>query len=148
MEAQQQVNAPDDSAPSRAASETGLTVMVVDDSKTIRNVAEKLLTKEGHNVITADNGFEALPKIVDHRPDIIFLDIMMPRPDGYQTCSVIKNNADYKNTPVIMLSSKDGVFDKAKGRLVGSEQFLTKPFTREDLLEAIEQHARTSSPLA
>lgn len=120
----------------------GVTVMVVDDSKTIRNVAEKLLHKEGYTVVTADNGFEALPKIVDHQPDIIFLDIMMPRLDGYQTCSVIKNNDKYKETPVVMLSSKDGVFDKAKGRLVGSEQFVTKPFTREDLLDAIAQHAR------
>jgi twitching motility two-component system response regulator PilG len=120
-------------------------VMVVDDSKTIRNVAEKLLNKEGYTVITADDGFEALPKIVDHRPDIIFLDIMMPRLDGYQTCSVIKSNAMFKNTPVVMLSSKDGVFDKARGKLVGSEQFVTKPFTREDLLDAIKQHTRASS---
>jgi twitching motility two-component system response regulator PilG len=120
-------------------------VMVVDDSKTIRNVAEKLLNKEGYTVITADDGFEALPKIVDHRPDIIFLDIMMPRLDGYQNCSVIKSNAMFKNTPVVMLSSKDGVFDKARGKLVGSEQFVTKPFTREDLLDAIKQYTRASS---
>ena len=122
-----------------------ITVMVVDDSKTIRNVAEKLLHKEGYTVVTADDGFEALPMIVDHQPDIIFLDIMMPRLDGYQTCSVIKNNAQFKNTPIVMLSSKDGVFDKAKGKLVGSEQFVTKPFTKEDLLEAIEQYAGASS---
>jgi twitching motility two-component system response regulator PilG len=137
MEAETDADAP-------AAVSTDITVLVVDDSKTIRNVAEKLLQKEGYNVVTADNGFEALPKIVDHRPDIIFLDIMMPRLDGYQTCSVIKNNVDFKHTPVVMLSSKDGVFDRAKGRLVGSEQFVTKPFTREDLLEAIEQYARAS----
>jgi twitching motility two-component system response regulator PilG len=103
------------------------------------------LNKEGYTVITADDGFEALPKIVDHRPDIIFLDIMMPRLDGYQTCSVIKSNAMFKNTPVVMLSSKDGVFDKARGKLVGSEQFVTKPFTREDLLDAIKQYTRASS---
>lgn len=121
-----------------------ITVMVVDDSKTIRNVATKLLHKEGYAVVTADDGFEALPKIVDHRPDIIFLDVMMPRLDGYQTCSVIKNNVQFKDTPIVMLSSKDGVFDKAKGRLVGSEQFVSKPFTKEDLLEAIEQHTRAS----
>jgi twitching motility two-component system response regulator PilG len=126
-------------------SSNDIKVMVVDDSKTIRNVAEKLLHKEGYTVITADDGFEALPKIVDHRPDIIFMDIMMPRLDGYQTCSVIKNNAAFKDTPIVMLSSKDGVFDRAKGKLVGSEQFVTKPFTKEDLLAAIEQHARISS---
>ena len=118
----------------------GIKVMVVDDSKTIRNVAEKLLHKEGYTVITADDGFAALAKIVDYQPDIIFLDIMMPRLDGYQTCSVVKNNALFKNTPIVMLSSKDGVFDRAKGKLVGSEQFVTKPFTRDDLLTAIEQH--------
>ena len=134
-----------DNEAEAVSADADITVMVVDDSKTIRNVAEKLLHKEGYAVITADNGFEALPKIVDHQPDIIFLDIMMPRLDGYQTCSVIKNNVKFKDTPVVMLSSKDGVFDKAKGRLVGSEQFVTKPFTREDLLEAIEQHARASS---
>ena len=126
------------------APQGAITVMVVDDSKTIRNVATKLLHKEGYTVVTADDGFEALPKIVDHRPDIIFLDVMMPRLDGYQTCSVIKNNVQFKDTPIVMLSSKDGVFDKAKGRLVGSEQFVSKPFTKEDLLEAIEQHARAS----
>ncbi len=117
-------------------------VMVVDDSVTIRRTAETLLKREGYAVITADDGFEALSKIVDSHPDIIFLDIMMPRLDGYQTCSVIKNNRRFKATPVIMLSSKDGIFDKARGRLVGSEQFVTKPFTREDLLEAIRHHVQ------
>ncbi|HXH03756.1 MAG TPA: response regulator [Candidatus Competibacteraceae bacterium] len=116
--------------------------MVVDDSVTIRRTAETLLKREGYTVITADDGFEALSKIVDHQPDIIFLDIMMPRLDGYQTCSVIKNNSQFKDTPVVMLSSKDGVFDKARGKLVGSEQFVSKPFTKEDLLEAIHQHVR------
>jgi len=114
--------------------------MVVDDSATIRRTAESLLIREGYTVITADDGFEALPKIVEQHPDIIFLDIMMPRLDGYQTCSVIKHNSIYKSIPVIMLSSKDGVFDKARGRLVGSEQFITKPFTKEDLLGAIKQY--------
>ena len=119
-------------------------VMVVDDSVTIRRTAETLLKREGYVVITADDGFEALPKIVDNRPDIIFLDIMMPRLDGYQTCSVIKNNSLFKGIPVVMLSSKDGVFDKARGKLVGSEQFVTKPFTKEDLLEAIHQYVRAT----
>lgn len=117
-------------------------VMVVDDSVTIRRTAETLLKREGYAVVTADDGFEALSKIVDHRPHIIFLDIMMPRLDGYQTCAVIKNNALFKETPVVMLSSKDGVFDKARGKLVGSEQFVSKPFTKEDLLEAIKEHVK------
>lgn len=120
-------------------------IMVVDDSVTIRRTAETLLRREGYEVITADDGFEALSKIVDNRPDIIFLDIMMPRLDGYQTCSVIKNNRSFKETPVVMLSSKDGIFDKARGKLVGSEQFVSKPFTREDLLDAIHQYVGGSS---
>lgn len=123
----------------------GVKVMVVDDSVTIRRTAETLLRREGYEVITADDGFAALPRIVDHRPDIIFLDIMMPRLDGYQTCAVIKNNPLFRDTPVVMLSSKDGVFDKARGKMVGSEQFVTKPFTREDLLDAIEQHVRPAT---
>ena len=119
----------------------GLKVMVIDDSKTIRRTAETLLKKEGCDVITANDGFEALSKIADNNPDIIFVDIMMPRLDGYQTCALIKHNQKFRNTPVIMLSSKDGLFDRARGRIVGSEQYLTKPFTREELLGAIEQHA-------
>jgi len=119
----------------------GLKVMVIDDSKTIRRTAETLLKKEGCEVITANDGFEALSKIADHNPDIIFVDIMMPRLDGYQTCALIKHNQKFKNTPVIMLSSKDGLFDRARGRIVGSEQYLTKPFTKEELLGAIQQHA-------
>ena len=118
----------------------GLKVMVIDDSKTIRRTAETLLKKEGCDVITATDGFEALAKIADHRPDIIFVDIMMPRLDGYQTCALIKNNRVFKETPVIMLSSKDGLFDRARGRIVGSEQYLTKPFTKDELLGAIKQH--------
>ncbi|WP_121441808.1 response regulator [Alkalispirillum mobile] len=114
--------------------------MVIDDSKTIRRTAETLLKKEGCEVITATDGFEALAKIADHRPDIIFIDIMMPRLDGYQTCALIKNNAAFRNTPVIMLSSKDSLFDRARGRIVGSEQYLTKPFTRGELLDAIRRH--------
>lgn len=123
----------------------GLTVMVVDDSKTIRRTAETLLKKAGCEVITAIDGFDALAKIVDGKPDIIFVDIMMPRLDGYQACALIKNNAQFKATPVIMLSSKDGLFDKAKGRIVGSDQYLTKPFSKEELLGAISQHAQPSS---
>lgn len=121
--------------PSRA-----LRVMVIDDSKTIRRTAEMLLQNVGCEVITAIDGFDALAKIVDHHPHIIFVDIMMPRLDGYQTCALIKNNRAFKSTPVIMLSSKDGLFDKAKGRIVGSDQFLTKPFSRDELLSAIKAH--------
>jgi twitching motility two-component system response regulator PilG len=118
----------------------GLRVMVIDDSKTIRRTAETLLRREGADVTTATDGFEALAKIADQRPQIIFVDIMMPRLDGYQTCALIKNNQLFKNTPGIMLSSKDGLFDKARGRIVGSEQYVTKPFTREELLDAIRTH--------
>ncbi len=118
----------------------GLKVMVIDDSKTIRRTAETLLKKEGCEVITATDGFEALAKIADHHPDIIFVDIMMPRLDGYQTCALIKHNQTFKKTPVIMLSSKDGLFDRARGRIVGSEQYLTKPFTKDELLGAIRNH--------
>lgn len=117
----------------------GLRVMVIDDSKTIRRTAETLLSKEGCQVITAVDGFEALAMISDQQPQIIFVDIMMPRLDGYQTCALIKNNQQFKNTPVIMLSSKDGLFDKARGRVVGAEQYLTKPFTRDELLSAIRE---------
>jgi twitching motility two-component system response regulator PilG len=118
----------------------GLKVMVIDDSKTIRRTAETLLKKSGCEVVTATDGFEALSKILEHRPNIIFVDIMMPRLDGYQTCALIKNNKMFKDTPVIMLSSKDGLFDRARGRIVGSEQYLTKPFTKDELLGAISQY--------
>jgi twitching motility two-component system response regulator PilG len=118
----------------------GLKVMIIDDSKTIRRTAESLLRKAGCEVLTAMDGFEALSKIVDDEPDVIFVDIMMPRLDGYQTCALIKHNPRFRRTPVIMLSSKDGLFDKARGRIVGSEQYLTKPFTREELLGAIKRH--------
>lgn len=119
---------------------TGLKVMVIDDSNTIRRTAETLLKKAGCDVLTADNGFEALPIISANHPDILFIDIMMPRLDGYQTCALVKNNPKFKNIPVIMLSSKDGLFDRAKGRVVGAEQYLTKPFTKDDLLGAIRTH--------
>jgi len=115
----------------------GLKILVVDDSKTIRRTAETLLSKEGCQVFTAIDGFDALSKIADHQPDLIFVDIMMPRLDGYETCSLIKHNKIFKETPVIMLSSKDGLFDRARGRIVGSEQYLTKPFTKDELLGAI-----------
>lgn len=118
----------------------GLRVMIIDDSKTIRRTAETLLTKVGCEVITAVDGFDALAKIADNNPDVIFVDIMMPRLDGYQTCSLIKNNADFASKPVIMLSSKDGLFDKARGRIVGSDEYLTKPFSKEELFDAIERH--------
>jgi len=122
-----------------------LKIMVIDDSKTIRRTAETLLSKAGCQVVTATDGFDALAKIADTRPDLIFVDIMMPRLDGYQTCALIKNNSEFKNTPVIMLSSKDGLFDKAKGRIVGSDQYLTKPFSKNELLGAIEEHASKAS---
>ena len=115
-------------------------VMVIDDSKTIRRSAETLLKKAGCEVVTAIDGFEALAKITVHKPDIIFVDIMMPRLDGYQTCALIKNNQSFKATPVIMLSSKDSIFDRARGRIVGSEKYLTKPFSKEDLINAITTH--------
>jgi len=124
---------------------SGVNVMIIDDSKTIRRSAETLLTKAGCTVITADNGFEALPIISTQHPDIIFIDIMMPRLDGYQTCALVKNNPQFNDTPIIMLSSKDGLFDKAKGRVVGAEQYITKPFTREDLLGAIRTHLLNDS---
>ena len=121
---------------------SGLKILVVDDSKTIRRTAETLLSKEGCQVFTAIDGFDALSKIADHKPDLIFVDIMMPRLDGYQTCSLIKHNKVFKKTPVIMLSSKDGLFDRARGRIVGSEQYLTKPFTKDELLGAISNQIK------
>jgi twitching motility two-component system response regulator PilG len=115
-------------------------VIVIDDSKTIRMTAETILKKEGYQVFTATNGFEAMSVITDTRPDIIFVDIMMPRLDGYQTCKLIKNNSYFRNTPVIMLSSKDSLFDRARGRVAGSEQHINKPFTKSELLEAINRY--------
>ena len=120
--------------------QAAIKIMAIDDSKTIRRTAETLLRKEGYEVIVANDGFEALSMIADHRPSLIFLDIMMPRLDGYQTCALIKHHKVFRHTPVVMLSSKDGLFDRARGRVVGSDHYITKPFTREELLAAIEQH--------
>lgn len=118
----------------------GIKVMVVDDSNTIRRSAELFLKPSECEVILAENGFEAMSKIVDNQPDIIFVDIAMPRLDGYQTCMLIKKNPIYRSTPVIMLSSKDGLFDKARGRMSGSNDYLTKPFAAKDLLSMIRNH--------
>jgi twitching motility two-component system response regulator PilG len=120
----------------------GTKVMVIDDSNTIRRSAEIFLLQAGCEVILAEDGFDALAKIADHQPDVIFVDIMMPRLDGYQTCALIKKNSRFRSTPVIMLSSKDGLFDRARGRLVGSDEYLTKPFTKDTLLTAVRQHRR------
>lgn len=122
----------------------GLKVMIIDDSRTIRKSAETMLSREGCEVLTADDGFEALSLIHSHRPDLILVDIMMPRLDGYQTCAIIKNNRDFRSTPVIMLTSKDGLFDKARGRIVGSDHYLTKPFTKDELLAAVLDNAPVS----
>jgi twitching motility two-component system response regulator PilG len=124
---------------------SGVKVMVIDDSKTIRRTAESLLKKAGCEVTTAMDGFEALAMIADHHPDVIFVDIMMPRLDGYQTCALIKHNDVFKSIPVIMLSSKDGLFDRARGRIVGSEQYLTKPFTKDELLGAIRRYVKRAA---
>jgi len=123
----------------------GTKVLVIDDSNTIRRSAEIFLLQTGCEVILAEDGFDALAKIADHHPEVIFVDIMMPRLDGYQTCALIKKNARFRDTPVIMLSSKDGLFDRARGRMVGSDEYLTKPFTKDTLLNAVRRHrARTS----
>jgi twitching motility two-component system response regulator PilG len=118
----------------------GTKVMVIDDSNTIRRSAEIFLLQTGCEVILAEDGFDALAKIADHLPQVIFVDIMMPRLDGYQTCALIKKNARFRDTPVIMLSSKDGLFDRARGRMVGSDEYLTKPFTKDTLLDAVRRH--------
>ncbi len=120
-------------------------VLVIDDSNTIRRSAEMFLRQAGYDVVLAEDGFDALAKISDHEPQVIFVDIMMPRLDGYQTCALIKQNPLLRSTPVIMLSSKDGVFDRARGRLAGSDRYLTKPFTKETLLEAVKEHAPSIS---
>nr|WP_305800629.1 response regulator [Shinella sp. XGS7] len=129
-----------------AASPTGLAttskVLVIDDSNTIRRSAEIFLKQAGHEVVLAEDGFDALAKLSDYRPDLVFCDILMPRLDGYQTCAIIKRNPQFAAVPVIMLSSKDGLFDKARGRMVGSQDYLTKPFTKDQLLQAVQQHCR------
>jgi twitching motility two-component system response regulator PilG len=123
---------------------SGIKVMVIDDSNTIRRSAEIFLAQAGCQVVLAEDGFDALAKIADHAPDLIFVDIMMPRLDGYQTCALIKKNARLKSTPVIMLSSKDGLFDRARGRLAGSDEYLTKPFTKESLLRSVAAHTQAA----
>jgi len=127
-------------APSAAPASSSVRVLVIDDSNTIRRSAEIFLRQGGHEVVLAEDGFDALAKVNDHTPDLIFCDILMPRLDGYQTCAIIKRNPRFAAVPVIMLSSKDGVFDKARGRMVGSEDYLTKPFTKEQLLRAVAQY--------
>ena len=129
-------NAVSEGAPSAAK------VLVIDDSNTIRRSAEIFLRQGGYQVVLAEDGFDALAKVNDHDPQLIFCDILMPRLDGYQTCAIIKRNPRFAHVPVIMLSSKDGLFDKARGRMVGSEEYLTKPFTKEQLLRAVEQFSR------
>ena len=129
-------------APAGAA---GIKILVIDDSNTIRRSAEIFLKQGGHDVLLAEDGFDALSKVNDHDPDLIFCDILMPRLDGYQTCAIIKRNARFAHVPVIMLSSKDGLFDKARGRMVGSEDYLTKPFTKEQLLRAVDEYRRGGS---
>ena len=123
----------------------GIKVLVIDDSNTIRRSAEIFLKQGGYHVLLAEDGFDALSKVNDHAPDLIFCDILMPRLDGYQTCAIIKRNARFAGVPVIMLSSKDGLFDKARGRMVGSQDYLTKPFTKDQLLQAVERHRRTDA---
>jgi twitching motility two-component system response regulator PilG len=124
------------------ASPVSVRVLVIDDSNTIRRSAEIFLKQGGHQVLLAEDGFDALAKVNDHQPDLIFCDILMPRLDGYQTCAIIKRNIRFTNVPVIMLSSKDGLFDKARGRMVGAEDYLTKPFTKDQLLQAVRQYAK------
>jgi twitching motility two-component system response regulator PilG len=130
--------------PDSAASQ-GAKVLVIDDSNTIRRSAEIFLRQGGHEVVLAEDGFDALAKVNDHTPELIFCDILMPRLDGYQTCAIIKRNPRFAHVPVIMLSSKDGLFDKARGRMVGSEDYLTKPFTKEQLLRAVETFRRAAA---
>jgi twitching motility two-component system response regulator PilG len=130
-------------SPSGAAP-VGVKVLVIDDSNTIRRSAEIFLKQGGHEVVLAEDGFDALSKVTDHLPDLIFCDILMPRLDGYQTCAIIKRNPAFSHVPVIMLSSKDGLFDKARGRMVGSSAYLTKPFTKDQLLGAVNEHAAAS----
>ena len=126
------------------AADDGTRVLVIDDSNTIRRSAEIFLRQGGYQVVLAEDGFDALAKVNDHQPHLIFCDILMPRLDGYQTCAIIKRNPRFSGVPVIMLSSKDGLFDKARGRMVGSEDYLTKPFTKDQLLQAVESHRRAA----
>ncbi len=127
---------------------SNLKILVVDDSNTIRRSAEIFLKAGKHDVVLAEDGFDALAKVNDYHPDLIFCDILMPRLDGYQTCAIIKRNAQFSNVPVVMLSSKDGVFDKARGRMVGAQDYLTKPFTKDQLLKAVEQYGVAAQGVA
>ncbi|PPE68221.1 two-component system response regulator [Caldimonas caldifontis] len=129
---------------SQTPSDAATKVLVIDDSNTIRRSAEIFLKQGGYDVVLAEDGFDALAKVNDHEPHLIFCDILMPRLDGYQTCAIIKRNPKFSGVPVIMLSSKDGLFDKARGRMVGSQDYLTKPFTKDQLLQAVEQHRRAA----
>jgi twitching motility two-component system response regulator PilG len=131
--------------PAGSAGSAPVKVLIIDDSNTIRRSAELFLKQAGYEVILAEDGFDALSKIADHQPRVIFVDIMMPRLDGYQTCALIKQNPKLKSTPVIMLSSKDGVFDRARGRLAGSDRYLTKPFTKEGLIAAVNEYVKPAS---
>ena len=131
-------------APLADSAAPGVRVLVIDDSNTIRRSAEIFLAQGGHEVVLAEDGFDALAKVSDHTPALIFCDILMPRLDGYQTCAIIKRNPRFAHVPVIMLSSKDGLFDKARGRMVGAEDYLTKPFTKEQLLRAVAQYRPAS----
>ena len=131
-------------APQADSADSGVKVLVIDDSNTIRRSAEIFLAQGGHEVVLAEDGFDALAKVSDHTPALIFCDILMPRLDGYQTCAIIKRNVRFAGVPVIMLSSKDGLFDKARGRMVGSEDYLTKPFTKDQLLQAVAQHRKAA----
>jgi twitching motility two-component system response regulator PilG len=122
---------------SDSKSQSSIKVVLIDDSNTIRRSGEIFLTQAGYQVVLAEDGFDGLSKVVDHKPDVIFVDVMMPRLDGYQTCALIKNHPAFKNTPVVMLTSKDSLFDRARGKLVGSEQYLTKPFSKKSLIDAV-----------
>jgi twitching motility two-component system response regulator PilG len=135
----------DKPAQAGGAEATGAKVLVIDDSNTIRRSAEIFLRQGGHQVVLAEDGYDALAKVIDHDPELIFCDILMPRLDGYQTCAIIKRNPRFAHVPVIMLSSKDGLFDKARGRMVGSEEYLTKPFTKEQLLRAVDAFRRSAT---
>lgn len=127
---------------------SGLKVLVIDDSNTIRRSAEIFLKQGGHEVLLAEDGFDALSKVNDYEPDLIFCDILMPRLDGYQTVAIIKRNAKFTGVPIVMLSSKDGVFDKARGRMVGSQDYLTKPFTKDQLLQTVGAFGNAKQGLA
>ena len=135
-------SATSDHEPKATGTLSGVKVMVIDDSNTIRRSAEIFLLQAGCQVILAEDGFDALAKIADYAPDVIFVDIVMPRLDGYLTCALIKKNPKFRSTPVVMLSSKDGLFDRARGRMVGSDQYLTKPFTKESLIGAVQAFVR------